>query len=171
MTSLFSTSTRRSRRGSNGDIEKVVAAAAYARKRGTHVLDIQNDTHTPANRFAPRAGAAAGAASRFTLPTTRPKGRCRFKTEQWLQHPLNASTLVGLCAIVLYVALGTIISKVYEPSWSVLEAVYFTVVSITTVGYGDFSPTFWSHRVINSLYLLFGVGFVGVVRRLRQLLA
>ena len=41
------------------------------------------------------------------------------------------------------------------------DAIYFAVVSLTTVGYGDLKPLQTSARLITSLMIVFGVGIFG----------
>ena len=42
--------------------------------------------------------------------------------------------------------------------WSFLDAVYFCVVSMSTVGYGDFSPHTALGKIYTIFYLLIGIG-------------
>jgi voltage-gated potassium channel len=42
--------------------------------------------------------------------------------------------------------------------WSFLDAVYFCVVSMSTVGYGDFSPHTALGKIYTIFYLLTGIG-------------
>lgn len=53
--------------------------------------------------------------------------------------------------------------------WSFFNALYFCVITLTTVGYGDFTPHTTEGRVFTMLYLVIGVGvilgFVNVVAR------
>jgi hypothetical protein len=42
--------------------------------------------------------------------------------------------------------------------WSFLDAVYFCVVSMSTVGYGDFSPHTALGKIFTIFYLLIGIG-------------
>lgn len=48
-----------------------------------------------------------------------------------------------------------------------LDAVWFSVITLTTVGYGDFSPQTDAGKVFTMLWLLLGLGvlagFIGVV--------
>jgi uncharacterized membrane protein (UPF0182 family) len=41
-----------------------------------------------------------------------------------------------------------------NPNWDFGRALYFTVVSLTTVGYGDYYPTVNWHKIVNSIYLI-----------------
>ena len=43
-------------------------------------------------------------------------------------------------------------------SW--IDSFYFTVVTLTTVGYGDISPTTTLGKVFTTVYLLIGVGVI-----------
>lgn len=44
--------------------------------------------------------------------------------------------------------------------WSYLDAVYFCVVSLATVGYGDLTPTTPLTRAFTILYLINGIGIL-----------
>jgi len=59
---------------------------------------------------------------------------------------------------------GTLFYRVVE-GWSALDSLYFSVTTLTTVGYGDLAPTTPASKVFTIVYLLLGVGvlvsFVG----------
>ena len=42
--------------------------------------------------------------------------------------------------------------------WSVLDALYFSVVTLATVGYGDFAPRTSIGKVFTIVYILIGAG-------------
>ena len=44
--------------------------------------------------------------------------------------------------------------------WSVTDSFYFSVVSLTTVGYGDLVPTTDGAKIMTSLYIFFGIGIM-----------
>lgn len=63
--------------------------------------------------------------------------------------------------IVLAVILGTgTVSYHFIEDWSLLNALYFCVVSLLTVGYGDLTPTTDFGKAFTICYLFVGVGFI-----------
>jgi voltage-gated potassium channel len=44
--------------------------------------------------------------------------------------------------------------------WTLIEALYFSVVALTTVGFGDLHPTSDFVRLVTVLYILIGVGIL-----------
>jgi hypothetical protein len=46
-------------------------------------------------------------------------------------------------------------------SWTAVDALYFTVVTFTTIGYGDFTPTRPISKVFTALFALTGVALIG----------
>ena len=57
----------------------------------------------------------------------------------------------------LLVLTGTLFYWRFE-DWSLIEALYFCVVTLTTVGYGDLSPTTTGTRIFTIVYILTGFG-------------
>eukprot|EP00658_Telonema_sp_P-2_P019787 TRINITY_DN1778_c0_g1_i10.p1 TRINITY_DN1778_c0_g1~~TRINITY_DN1778_c0_g1_i10.p1 ORF type:complete len:333 (+),score=48.90 TRINITY_DN1778_c0_g1_i10:126-1124(+) len=57
--------------------------------------------------------------------------------------------------MVFFLAVGTLFYSVTE-GWSSVDALYFSAVSLTTVGYGDLSVKSNAGRVFSIFYLLFG---------------
>jgi voltage-gated potassium channel Kch len=70
-------------------------------------------------------------------------------------------------------AAGTIFYSLTE-GWSILDSLYFCVVTLATVGYGDLAPTTTAGRVFAIFYILFGLSmlasFVNLMAKDRQLI-
>ncbi|MBM4236935.1 MAG: YHS domain-containing protein [Euryarchaeota archaeon] len=65
-------------------------------------------------------------------------------------------SLIALFAVILF---GMIGFSIFEPGVDdPFEAFYFTLVTITTVGYGDIVPTTTASRVIASVVMIGGIG-------------
>ena len=52
---------------------------------------------------------------------------------------------------------GTLFYWRFE-DWTIIEALYFSIVTLTTVGYGDFSPTSPETQIFTIVYILTGFG-------------
>ena len=73
----------------------------------------------------------------------------------WLTAPL----LLSLAAIITI--LGQIAGK--KEGWSPFESFYWSFVTATTVGYGDFRPTKRLARILAIVIALVGLTFTGIL--------
>lgn len=82
----------------------------------------------------------------------------------WDDHEFRGLSIV----LASWVALGTLIYSLRE-GWSIVDSLYFSVMTLTTIGYGDFSPTSSGMRLYTVVYSIMGIGlFVGFNARLAQ---
>ena len=74
-----------------------------------------------------------------------------------LVHILN---VLLLCSTILY--------SLVE-NWSIVNSIYFCIMTISTVGYGDFTPTTEFSKIYTVLFSILGIGiFVGIVSKLAK---
>jgi hypothetical protein len=59
----------------------------------------------------------------------------------------------------LTIAVGTVVYTVLE-AWSPVDALYFSVVTLATVGFGDLAPTTDAAKLFTVGYILAGVGII-----------
>ena len=81
------------------------------------------------------------------------RGLARAVAAVWRDPDTKALPVVA-GALVLT---GTLFYWRFE-DWTVIEALYFSVVTLTTVGYGDLSPTSDGTQIFTIIYLLTGLG-------------
>lgn len=69
------------------------------------------------------------------------------------------SVVIIIGAIAIYIVEVPVDSQINSP----LDAVWWTVATITTVGYGDVVPKTFLGRVIGIFYMFFGVSTMAVI--------
>lgn len=69
---------------------------------------------------------------------------------------MNAQLAAVFSTLLSLIAIGTVVYK-YLEGWSWIDSFYFTVCTITTVGYGDLIPSTEVSRLFTALYALAGV--------------
>lgn len=52
-----------------------------------------------------------------------------------------------------------------EEGWSLVNALYFSVITLTTIGYGDLAPTTYTSKIFTVCYVISGVAMFGVFVR------
>ena len=62
-----------------------------------------------------------------------------------------------IAAIVLVIAVFTILLYLHGPSYGAFDDFYFVIVTLTTVGYGDVTPQTFSEKIIAIVLLFVGV--------------
>ena len=60
---------------------------------------------------------------------------------------------------VSLIAVGTFFYHYYE-TFSWLDSLYFSVITLSTVGYGDFTPQTAAGKVFTMVYILVGIGIL-----------
>ncbi len=71
-------------------------------------------------------------------------------------NPLFKIRVIFSTLIFLLIG-GTVVFQYLEPTFTWVQAFYFTVTTMTTVGYGDLTPSNDFTRLAVSLYILLAV--------------
>jgi voltage-gated potassium channel len=61
---------------------------------------------------------------------------------------------------VLLIATGTVVFSLLE-DWSIVDSFYFSVVTATTVGFGDITPDTDGAKLFTVVYIIFGISIIG----------
>jgi voltage-gated potassium channel len=77
---------------------------------------------------------------------------------------LERENVLKLLAVILVIVLvsGFLIS-IFEPDVSFASGIWWAIVTLTTVGYGDISPTTAGGRTLAVLIMFFGIGLLGML--------
>ncbi|MBI4750265.1 MAG: potassium channel protein [Acidobacteria bacterium] len=76
--------------------------------------------------------------------------------------PSYGRLLNSLAFLFFLIVFGTVTFHLLE-GWSMLDSLYVTVITLATVGYGDFVPKTWEGRLFTIMFVLVGVGGAGYV--------
>ena len=79
-----------------------------------------------------------------------------------LRHPRHQAFAL---AVVVILVTGVVFYRLTE-DWSLADSLYFTVIALTTIGFGDFTPTTTFSRLFTVLYAIIGVGLIGTLLNL-----
>jgi voltage-gated potassium channel len=74
-----------------------------------------------------------------------------------LRHDSQFGALAFLT--LLSIATGTVFYSVVA-ALRIVDALYFSVITLTTVGYGDFAPETDAGKLFTSAYVLLGIGIL-----------
>lgn len=72
---------------------------------------------------------------------------------------LDHDVLRAMGIFVGIVIIGSVVYH-YLEGWTPLDSVYFSVITLTTIGYGDMYPMTDEAKLFTIFYVLFGVGLV-----------
>lgn len=77
----------------------------------------------------------------------------------------ESSALSAIRAAVITLLLYGLFAAVFFTNvegWTTVEAIYFSMVTMSTVGYGDLAPTIWYSRLVGVAFNLVGIILVFV---------
>ncbi|PCJ63736.1 MAG: transporter [Bacteroidetes bacterium] len=64
-----------------------------------------------------------------------------------------------LLTTIIVITLGSFVYHSLE-GWSWVDSIYFSVVTLTTVGFGDFAPQTDEGKIFTIFYIIIGIGII-----------
>ena len=77
--------------------------------------------------------------------------------DAWNEHAYKVLTSAAVTVVVT----ATVVYHWLE-DWSWVDSLYFSVVAVTTVGFGDLTPTKDGAKLFTVAYILVGLGIIGL---------
>lgn len=65
-----------------------------------------------------------------------------------------------LLMTTIFILLAGSIVFHYLEGWSYIDALYFSIITLTTIGYGDFSPQTDAGKIFTIFYIIIGIGVI-----------
>ena len=75
-----------------------------------------------------------------------------------LRSALQDKEFRALLSFVVFIIFSGALFYMRIERWSFLDALYFSVITLTTVGYGDIAPTTALGKAFTIVYILVGLG-------------
>ncbi len=75
-----------------------------------------------------------------------------------LRVALRDGRVKSILAFTIAIVLWASVFYRYVEGWSWLDSIYFSVVTISTVGFGDFSPETAAGKIFTMFYIVVGLG-------------
>ncbi len=66
-----------------------------------------------------------------------------------------------LLIVLITICLGQIVGRI--ESWKKFDALYWSFITATTVGYGDIRPSYRTSKILSVLIALTGLVFTGII--------
>ncbi|HIQ36587.1 MAG TPA: potassium channel protein [Desulfocapsa sulfexigens] len=86
------------------------------------------------------------------------------RTLQQLLLFLQRENVINLLAVILVIVLSSgALVAFFEPDLSFASGIWWSIVTLTTVGYGDISPSTAEGRILAVLIMFFGIGLLGML--------
>lgn len=64
-----------------------------------------------------------------------------------------------LYTTIVILIIGTVCYHFIE-GWSIIDSLYFSVVTLTTIGFGDFAPQTDFGKIFTIIYIILGIGII-----------
>ena len=78
----------------------------------------------------------------------------------------------ALAVLLVFMLIGGTLFFHQEQGWTLLDSLFFCVMTISTIGYGDLAPTMTISKIFTMAYAVLGIGlfatFVGKLVTLRM---
>jgi hypothetical protein len=77
-----------------------------------------------------------------------------------ISYAVRAPEAQAIMATTALVLVGGTLFYMLVEGWSAVDALYFSVVTLATIGYGDLTPTTDLSKLFTVFYVLIGIGLV-----------
>jgi hypothetical protein len=98
---------------------------------------------------------------RPTGPYEGPRPRDYRLLKEYVSTLLDPEFRPLFFLVIVILAVGTTVYSLLE-DWSLFDSLYFSVVTLATIGYGDLAPTTKGSKLFTICYIFVGVGTLGV---------
>mmetsp|Transcript_27524 Transcript_27524/g.34404 ORF Transcript_27524/g.34404 Transcript_27524/m.34404 type:complete len:406 (+) Transcript_27524:82-1299(+) len=103
----------------------------------------------------------SGEVKSFESPRKKVAQGSHVKGRRELKRKL-ATTHLAIFTVICFFGLGVVTFSQLE-GWSALDSFYYVAITLTTVGYGDFSPSTDAGMLLACIFILFGLAIIATM--------
>ncbi len=94
-----------------------------------------------------------------------------YKLFKAIFHSTQDPEFRGLLMLTVILQISGTFFYAHVENWAYLDALYFCVMTMSTIGYGDLTPTTPLSKIFTIIYSLISIGvFVGVVTKIAHVM-
>ena len=86
----------------------------------------------------------------------------RIQAQDRIRQGMEFTLTQCLVAMLIYVGVAVLAFSICFDHWTVIDSIYFAVVTFTTIGYGDVVPDTFVTQVFTLVYAVSGVACLGI---------
>eukprot|EP00977_Amphora_coffeiformis_P029082 scaffold38594_cov191-Amphora_coffeaeformis.AAC.1 len=94
--------------------------------------------------------------------STDERERARQETQEWIRQGVEFTLTQCLFAVFFYIGIAIGAFSFVFGNWTLVDSVYFAIVTFTTIGYGDLVPDSYLSRIFTCFFALSGVACLGI---------
>ena len=83
-----------------------------------------------------------------------------FRFARAIARGLRDPALRALLIVLIFVLAGGTLFYSNVEGWNAIDALYFSVITLTTVGYGDLHPTTLISKIFTVINIFVGIGII-----------
>ena len=104
-----------------------------------------------------------------------------FQVDKYLGGRIKSSSnrnfiIISVVGIITFIILPSALFSHVESGWTYLDSVYYSFVSLATIGFGDlthnaeleetYGQWIWAYRLFSLLWLILGLGYISMIHDL-----
>lgn len=96
------------------------------------------------------------------MSKTEDTAQLNVSNGDWASGGFDVSIKECFLTTAALVFIGTVSFSFIFEQWDVADSMYFSIITLTTVGYGDLCPSTPAGRIFVSFYAIFGIAAIGI---------
>lgn len=129
-------------------------------------MESSHDSSSQKSSFRPHTSTKNASSNRLMTAMNKIEFSTRsgFTSEGFKDFDSSQAAIRMALAIMLaYLVIGTLVFGLWVEGWTSIDAMYFTVTTFTTVGYGDLYPETQFQRIVGIIFVAGGIMIIGGV--------